>query len=280
MKCCSLYGGTSTQHQRGNLEVSIKCKIVYHTIEIFHVAATYLIVVFYLQGGCHILVATVGRLMDFTQRSYVKYDNIQYVVLDEADRMLEMGFKEEIDKLMHHPTMPPPENRNVLMFSATMPSAIQQLAGKYLERYLFLTVGIVGGACEDVEQTFYEIDKKAKRNKLMEILKKDDPSGTIIFVETKKNADYLASFLCESDLDTTSIHGDRTQQQREEALNEFKRGIRKILIATAVASRGLGMYTIAVIVDINQLNVLMSLINCLRNNCIFRYKNGHPRYQL
>lgn len=199
------------------------------------------------------------------------------MVLDEADRMLEMGFKEKIDILMEHPTMSPQENRNVLMFSATMPKAIQELAGRYLRRYIFLTVGVVGGACEDVDQTFFEVDRKSKRNKLMEILKEADPSGTIIFVETKKQADYLASFLCESDLDTTSIHGDRTQQQREEALNEFKRGIRKIIIATAVAARGLGMCTISVIININQLNVF---INQFRIHWIFRYKNGHPCYQL
>lgn len=180
--------------------------------------------------------------MDFSGKSFVTYENIQYVVLDEADRMLDMGFKEKINELMDNETMSPAANRNVFMFSATMPKEIQQMAGRYLNRYIFLTVGIVGGACADVDQTFFQIAKNAKRKKLMELLTKGDPSGTIIFVESKKQADYLASFLCESDVDSTSIHGDRTQQQREQALNEFKRGIRKIIIATAVASRGLGMY--------------------------------------
>lgn len=143
---------------------------------------------------------------------------------------------------MNHPTISPKQNRQTLLFSATFPEDIQRLAGEYLSDYLFLTIGVVGGACSDVKQNMFELTKFEKRNKLMELLNAEDPKGTMVFVETKKTADFLASFLSESEHPTTSIHGDRKQSQREEALRDFKSGRMKIIIATAVAARGLGIY--------------------------------------
>lgn len=125
------------------------------------------------------------------------------------------------------------------MFSATFPEEIQHLAGKFLNNYIFVAVGVVGGACTDVEQVFHEVPKFKKREKLVEILREDGTERTLIFVETKRNADFLASFLSENNFPTTSIHGDRYQREREEALRDFKRGNRHILVATSVAARGL-----------------------------------------
>lgn len=105
-----------------------------------------------------------------------------------------------------------------------------------------MTIGVVGGASTDVTQTVYQVTKFEKRNKLMEILNEADPRGTMVFTETKRTADFLASFLSESEHPTTSIHGDRKQSQREEALSDFKKGKMKVLIATSVAARGLGKY--------------------------------------
>lgn len=99
---------------------------------------------------------------------------------------------------------------------------------------------MVGGASSDVQQNVFQVAKFEKRNKLMEILNAEDPRGTMVFVETKRTADFLASFLSESEHPTTSIHGDRKQSQREEALADFKRGKMKVIIATSVAARGLG----------------------------------------
>lgn len=129
--------------------------------------------------------------------------------------------------------------RQTLMFSATFPPEIQVTAGKFLRDYCFVTVGIIGGACTDVEQIIYDVKKYDKRDKLIEILNNSDPTGTMVFVETKRDADFLASFLSETTHRTTSIHGDREQSQREEALADFKSGRMKILIATSVAARGL-----------------------------------------
>lgn len=168
------------------------------------------------------------------------FENLRYFVLDEADRMLDMGFAKDVEEIMNNPTMVPTGKRQTLMFSATFPNEIQRLAGKYLHEYIYITVGVVGGASSDVEQNVFQVSKFEKRKKLMEILNAGDPRGTMVFVETKRTADFLASFLSESEHPTTSIHGDRKQSQREEALQDFKKGKMKVLIATSVAARGLG----------------------------------------
>lgn len=154
--------------------------------------------------------------------------------------MLDMGFAPAVQEIMNNPTMVGTGKRQTLMFSATFPDSIQRLAGTYLHEYIFLAIGQVGGACKDVTQNVFEVTKFQKREKLMEILNGEDPRGTMVFVETKRTADFLASFLSESDHPTTSIHGDRKQSQREQALSDFKKGSMKFLIATSVAARGLG----------------------------------------
>jgi probable ATP-dependent RNA helicase DDX4 len=127
------------------------------------------------------------------------------------------------------------------MFSATFPTEIQTVAETFLHNYVFVTIGIVGGACKDVEQTFIQIERNEKRNKLLEILRTlDDSEKVLIFCGSKKGADFLATALSTQKMSSTSIHGDRLQSQRETALREFTSGVRKILVATAVAARGLG----------------------------------------
>lgn len=125
------------------------------------------------------------------------------------------------------------------MFSATFPEEIQQLASRFLHNYIFLAVGIVGSASTDVEQKFYQVGKFEKRSKLLSILEQNPNERTLIFVETKRNADFLATFLSEQNIQSTSIHGDRYQSEREQALRDFKTGTRKVLVATGVAARGL-----------------------------------------
>lgn len=190
-----------------------------------------------ITSGCHVLIATPGRLLDFVDRTFVTFEDTRFVVLDEADRMLDMGFADSMRKIMHHTTMR--AEHQTLMFSATFPEEIQCLAGEFLKNYIFVTIGVVGGACSDVQQTVYEVGKFNKRSKLMEILR-EGADGTIVFVETKRGADFLASFFSETEFPTTSIHGDRLQSQREQALRDFKNGKMKVLIATSVAARGLG----------------------------------------
>jgi probable ATP-dependent RNA helicase DDX4 len=152
------------------------------------------------------------------------------------------------------------------MFSATFPEDIQRLAGKFLHNYVFLAVGIVGGACSDVKQHFHLVRKYDKRPKLMDLISQEGwlynlhltvlikmvfrfcyqyviftgGEKTLVFVETKRTADFLASYLSENEFPTTSIHGERLQREREVALCDFKTGRMSVLVATAVAARGLG----------------------------------------
>ncbi|KOX80952.1 ATP-dependent RNA helicase vasa, isoform A [Melipona quadrifasciata] len=220
LKTVVVYGGTSVNHQRGKLF-----------------------------AGCHILVATPGRLLDFVEKGRIKFSSVQFFVLDEADRMLDMGFLPDIEKIVDHETMVPLGERQTLMFSATFPDEVQHLARRFLNNYLFLAVGIVGGACSDVEQNFYEIAKNKKKDLLREILERENGAGTLggtlVFVEMKKRADFIAVFLSENNYPTTSIHGDRLQRQREEALADFKSGKMSILVATAVAARGLDIKNVS-----------------------------------
>jgi probable ATP-dependent RNA helicase DDX4 len=153
--------------------------------------------------------------------------------------MLDMGFLGDVEEMLSHQTMPATGERQTLMFSATFPEEIQQLAAKFLHNYIFLAVGIVGSACTDVEQRFFQVGKYDKRSKLLSILENALDERTLIFVETKRNADFLATFLSEQNIQSTSIHGDRYQSEREQALLDFKTGHRKILVATGVAARGL-----------------------------------------
>ncbi|XP_023225362.1 ATP-dependent RNA helicase vasa-like isoform X2 [Centruroides sculpturatus] len=205
-----IYGGTSVGHQSSRL-----------------------------RRGCHILVATPGRLLDFIDKDKVSFSQLRYLILDEADRMLDLGFIPEIRRMVQNPSMPPKGQRQTLMFSATFPPPIQRLASEFLDNYLFLTVGIVGSANSDVEQTFYQVSQYDKRQKLTEILSTTGTDRTLVFVEQKRTADFIASFMSQNNYPTTSIHGDRLQREREEALMDFRTGRMPILVATAVAARGL-----------------------------------------
>merc|ERR1712212_1473372 len=141
LKCCVAYGGTSTGFQISTL-----------------------------MRGCNVLIATPGRLMDFVDKGKVSFEDVRYLVLDEADRMLDMGFLPEMTRICSSAQMPAKGERQTLMFSATFADEVQNLAKDMLNDYLFLVVGMVGAACDDVTQSVWEVDKFSKRDKLVEIL--------------------------------------------------------------------------------------------------------------
>ncbi|XP_033035481.1 probable ATP-dependent RNA helicase DDX4 isoform X4 [Trachypithecus francoisi] len=200
--------------------------------------------------GCNILCATPGRLMDIIGKEKIGLRQIKYLVLDEADRMLDMGFGPEMKKLISCPGMPSKEQRQTLMFSATFPEEIQRLAAEFLKsNYLFVAVGQVGGACRDVQQTVLQVGQFSKREKLVEILRNIGDERTMVFVETKKKADFIATFLCQEKISTTSIHGDREQREREEALGDFRCGKCPVLVATSVAARGLDIENVQHVIN-------------------------------
>jgi len=220
LKCVVAYGGTSTMFQLSTLF-----------------------------KGCNVLIATPGRLMDFVEKGKVSFEDVKYLVLDEADRMLDMGFLPEVTRICNSAGMPEKGQRTTLLFSATFADQVQTLAKDLLHDYIFTAVGIVGGACDDVTQSVWEVDKFAKRDKLVEILKEVGTDRTMVFVETKKNADFLAAYLCNEGLPATSIHGDRLQREREEALGDFKSGKFPIIVCTGVASRGLDIKDVKHVVN-------------------------------
>uniref|UniRef100_A0AAR5PGG0 RNA helicase n=3 Tax=Dendroctonus ponderosae TaxID=77166 RepID=A0AAR5PGG0_DENPD len=198
-----------------------------------------------LDRGCHLLVATPGRLLDMIDRGRIGLDHCRYLVLDEADRMLDMGFEVQIRRIVEKETMPCTGERQTLMFSATFPHPIQMLARDFLDNYIFLAVGRVGSTSENITQKVVWVEEHDKRSFLLDLLNVADmhqPSAeslTLVFVETKKGADSLEDFLHQEGYPVTSIHGDRSQREREDALKQFRSGNTPILVATAVAARGL-----------------------------------------
>ncbi|KFV61946.1 ATP-dependent RNA helicase DDX3Y, partial [Dryobates pubescens] len=203
-----------------------------------------------LERGCHLLVATPGRLVDMMERGKIGLDFCKYLVLDEADRMLDMGFEPQIRRIVEQDTMPPKGVRHTMMFSATFPKEIQMLARDFLDEYIFLAVGRVGSTSENITQKVVWVEEVDKRSFLLDLLSATGKDSlTLVFVETKKGADALEDFLFHEGYACTSIHGDRSQRDREEALHQFRSGKSPILVATAVAARGLDISNVKHVIN-------------------------------
>ncbi|CEG80318.1 Putative ATP-dependent RNA helicase ded1 [Rhizopus microsporus] len=195
-----------------------------------------------IDRGCHLLVATPGRLVDILERRRLSFQNIQYLVLDEADRMLDMGFEPQIRRIVEGKDMPPPGKRQTLLFSATFPENIQVMARDFLKDSVFLKVGVVGATTENITQTVVLLTDEEKRSRLLQVLKEHSRKKTeltLVFTETKRMADAIYEFLLDNQYAATVIHGDRVQSEREAALESFRTGRTPIMVATAVAARGL-----------------------------------------
>ncbi|KAH9840053.1 ATP-dependent RNA helicase ded-1 [Rhodofomes roseus] len=202
-----------------------------------------------IERGCDLLSATPGRLVDLIERGRISLANIRYLVLDEADRMLDMGFEPQIRRIVQGEDMPGVNDRQTLMFSATFPRDIQMLARDFMKDYVFLSVGRVGSTSENITQKVEYVEDNDKRSVLLDVLSAHGAGLTLVFVETKRMADMLSDFLLANHLPATSIHGDRTQREREMALQTFRSGRTPVLVATAVAARGLDIPNVTHVVN-------------------------------
>eukprot|EP00931_Biecheleriopsis_adriatica_P116854 TRINITY_DN92440_c0_g1_i1.p1 TRINITY_DN92440_c0_g1~~TRINITY_DN92440_c0_g1_i1.p1 ORF type:complete len:555 (+),score=115.41 TRINITY_DN92440_c0_g1_i1:50-1714(+) len=205
--------------------------------------------------GTDILIATPGRLTDFINRESVDMGLTQFLILDEADRMLDMGFEPQVREIVQNSGLGRKleRTRQNMMFSATFAGAIQRMAGDFMADYLFITVGRVGSCSETITQTLIYADEgRAKTRALEKIYREHAPPVgqlTVIFVDTKKKADEIEVDLWQAGLRVCAIHGDRDQRQREIALEAFKSGENPILVATDVAARGLDISNVGLVIN-------------------------------
>ncbi|EGT39838.1 hypothetical protein CAEBREN_19781 [Caenorhabditis brenneri] len=206
-----------------------------------------------IEKGATIIVGTVGRIKHFCEEGTIKLDKCRFFVLDEADRMIDaMGFGNDIETIVNYENMPKKEDRQTLMFSATFPDSVQEAARCFLKNnYTMITIDKIGAANKCVVQEFEACERSEKKDKLLELLGIDIDSysteknaeiytkKTIVFVSQRAMADTLAAILSSAQVPAITIHGAREQRERSEALRHFRTGTKPVLIATAVAERGL-----------------------------------------
>jgi ATP-dependent RNA helicase DDX3X len=190
--------------------------------------------------GSDIVTATPGRLTDFINRGVVTMSEVYYLVLDEADRMLDMGFEPQIREIVQRTDMPSAsDGRMTLMFSATFPKEIQRLAQAFMRQYIWIGVGQVGGAVDTVEQNFVTVHPREKQRQAIQLLKDNPNDTTLIFVAMKRTAASLVDDLAYKGFNAVAIHGDMEQPEREASLSRFRSGKATFMVATDVCARGL-----------------------------------------
>ncbi|CAA9538186.1 MAG: ATP-dependent RNA helicase RhlE, partial [uncultured Sphingomonadaceae bacterium] len=199
-----------------------------------------------LAGGVDILVATPGRLIDLIENRMLTLDKVEILVLDEADQMLDLGFIHALRRIVGLL----PRQRQTLFFSATMPSAIKDLAGKFLRDPVQVAVTPVASTAERVEQRGIFVNQAEKQALLtMTLRNSSDMERVLIFSRTKHGADRIVKLLGQSGIPANAIHGNKSQPQRERALDEFRRGKAKILVATDIAARGIDVTGVSHVVN-------------------------------
>ena len=192
-----------------------------------------------------IIIATPGRLMDFMQQGSVNFSGLTTLVLDEADRMLDMGFLPSIKRIVQSL----PAKRQTLFFSATMSNEIERVAYSLLNDPKFVEVASRGKAAGTIKQVAYSVDHASKTTLLLDLLEKEAFERVLVFTRTKRSADRIAHILEKRDHRSNRIHGDRSQPQREAALKDFKTGKTRVLVATDVAARGIDIESVSHVIN-------------------------------
>jgi len=204
-----------------------------------------------LRKGVDILIATPGRLLDLHKQGFIDLDHLHTLVLDEADQMLDMGFVNDVKKIVKLT----PNNRQTLLFSATMPIAIRELAEMFLKNPETVSVSPVSSTAENVEQKVYFVDKTEKRNLLYHLIKNDNLSDVLVFSRTKHGADNVVKALRKNGIAAEAIHGDKSQNARQRVLDAFKNKEVGVLVATDIAARGIDIDQLPVVINFDLPNI-------------------------
>ena len=204
-----------------------------------------------LSNGIDVLIATPGRLLDLIKQGYVDVSKIEILVLDEADHMLDMGFINDIKKILKFL----PEKKQSLFFSATMPNEIKKFASSILNNPKEVYVAPVSSTAETVKQELYFVDKIDKSNLLIELLNKKKGNQSLVFTRTKHGADKLVRKLLKVGIKASAIHGNKSQGNRQRVLSDFKRNNISVLIATDIAARGIDIDNLPYVINYELPNI-------------------------
>ncbi len=210
-----------------------------------------------LQNGVDILIATPGRLLDLMNQGHISLRNVEIFVLDEADRMLDMGFIHDVKKLL----TALPKQRQSLFFSATMPPEIVNLAGTILHNPLSVSVTPVSSTVDIIKQFVYFVDRGNKNDLLLDILKDKSIKTALVFTRTKHGADKVVKMLQRHDIKAEAIHGNKAQNARQRALTNFKAQTTRVLVATDIAARGIDVDDLEYVINFEMSNVAETYVH-------------------
>lgn len=204
-----------------------------------------------LKKGVDVVIATPGRLLDLHKQGFINFDHLHTLVLDEADQMLDMGFINDVKKIVKLT----PKNRQTLLFSATMPIAIRELAEMFLTDPAKVEVSPVSSTAEKVEQRIYFVEKTEKRNLLYHLIKNENLSDVLVFSRTKHGADNVVKALRKNNIAAEAIHGDKSQNARQRVLEAFKNKEVGVLVATDIAARGIDIDQLPFVINFDLPNI-------------------------
>ncbi len=210
-----------------------------------------------LRRGVDILIATPGRLLDLITQRIISLEHLRYFVLDEADRMLDMGFIHDVRKVIKVI----PRQRQTLFFSATMPKEIRQLADTILTAPESIAVDPVSSTADLIMQKVFHVEKDDKRDLLIKVIETEKIPSVLVFTRTKYGADKVAKHLLRSGISAAAIHGDKSQGARQQALNNFKEGRIRALVATDIAARGIDIDSLAYVINFEVPNIPESYVH-------------------